>query len=477
MKLSPTTRIGLIVGLLALAGNAAAQITFAENYVSDFALGPIEVSAADIDGDGDMDVASVAFTFDSISWWENDGLQGFVEHVVQTGFDGPRSIRIKDHQGNGLDLDQDGDVDMVATAFYAGDVVWLENDGSQSFTSHLVTADLEGAHTVDPVDLDQDGDFDLMVCGYASAWFENDGAMNFTRHDLNYLPNDMACSTYVEDMDADGDLDILEAREGGGGLICYRNDGAQNFTTTYVEPSFFGAHTAFPVDLDLDSDMDVIACSTTSGSFYWWENDGTQTYTKHLVASAIFGAIWIDSGDFDEDGDMDLVTAAMSARNLSWFENDGSMGFTKHTLTTSFASPYCIIPADIDNDDDLDFVAAGRSANKITWWENDLKPEDLSACTTLPSHLAVICNVAPNPFNPSTRITFELQEAGYARMAIYDLCGRLVATIVDERLEIGRHQCSWDGNDSTGSGVAAGAYLFRLQCGRGQDILRAILIK
>ncbi|HPU86411.1 MAG TPA: FlgD immunoglobulin-like domain containing protein, partial [Candidatus Latescibacteria bacterium] len=74
----------------------------------------------------------------------------------------------------------------------------------------------------------------------------------------------------------------------------------------------------------------------------------------------------------------------------------------------------------------------------------------------------------PNPFNPSTTIRFTLTEAGHVTLAVYDVNGRLVRTLVGptasaaQTFPSGPHEVVWDGRDSNGREVASGVYLVRL---------------
>ncbi len=71
----------------------------------------------------------------------------------------------------------------------------------------------------------------------------------------------------------------------------------------------------------------------------------------------------------------------------------------------------------------------------------------------------------PNPFNPVTEISFSLTAAGQARLAVYDISGRLVRVLWDGVREYGDHTVSWDGTDTGGRSVGAGVYLYRLEYG------------
>ncbi|NNE42856.1 MAG: T9SS type A sorting domain-containing protein [Gemmatimonadetes bacterium] len=72
---------------------------------------------------------------------------------------------------------------------------------------------------------------------------------------------------------------------------------------------------------------------------------------------------------------------------------------------------------------------------------------------------------APNPFRTGTRLQFSLPRAEHARVRVYDITGRHVATLVDEPLDAGAHTARWDGRNRAGRRVAAGVYFVRMQAG------------
>ena len=69
----------------------------------------------------------------------------------------------------------------------------------------------------------------------------------------------------------------------------------------------------------------------------------------------------------------------------------------------------------------------------------------------------------PNPFNPSTTISFSLPVEGNVVLNIYDITGRLVATLVNDNMSSGHHSVTWDGIDMIGENVSAGLYIYSLQ--------------
>ena len=69
----------------------------------------------------------------------------------------------------------------------------------------------------------------------------------------------------------------------------------------------------------------------------------------------------------------------------------------------------------------------------------------------------------PNPFNPSTTIRFDVPFRARVRIAVYDVKGRLVTTLVDEMIDRGSRLTGWDGRDSSGRPAASGIYFCRME--------------
>lgn len=83
--------------------------------------------------------------------------------------------------------------------------------------------------------------------------------------------------------------------------------------------------------------------------------------------------------------------------------------------------------------------------------------------------------VYPNPFNPSTTVAFSVPTVQPVRVAVVDVLGRRVRTLVDGMREGGSYRVVWDGRDDAGRAVAAGVYLVRLTAG-GQGATRKVVL-
>ena len=84
---------------------------------------------------------------------------------------------------------------------------------------------------------------------------------------------------------------------------------------------------------------------------------------------------------------------------------------------------------------------------------------------------------APNPFNPSTTLRFQLADAGEVRLAIYDAAGRRLRTLAAGPWAAGEHTARWDGRDQQGRILAAGSYLAVLDTDDGRRVSKLTLVK
>jgi hypothetical protein len=343
--------------------------SFNDHTITTGADGANSVFAADVDGDGHIDVLSASYDDGRIAWYENDGSGGFTAHTITTGADSAFSVFA-------ADVDGDGDMDVLSASRSDDKIAWYENDGSANFTTHTITTGARGAVSVFAADVDGDGDMDIMS-SYQNdetiAWYENDGSQNFTPHEVTSSPN-YTFSVFAADVDGDGDMDLLSSLFEDTKIAWYENDGNANFTANTITTSAAGAHSVFAADVDGDGHMDVLSASRENDNIAWYENDGSQNFTAHEITSSADGAFSVYAADMDGDGDMDVLSASGNDDKIAWYENDGAQNFTPHTITTGADGARSVFAADVDGDGDMDVLSASSGDDKIAWYENYLPP-------------------------------------------------------------------------------------------------------
>jgi hypothetical protein len=90
---------------------------------------------------------------------------------------------------------------------------------------------------------------------------------------------------------------------------------------------------------------------------------------------------------------------------------------------------------------------------------------------------ALTLSAAPNPFNPSTLLTYGVAKPGGVQMRVYNTAGQLVRTLVDEPRGAGTHSIQWNGEDTSGRVVASGVYIVRLTTSKGELFNKVTLLR
>jgi hypothetical protein len=239
-----------------------------------------EVYAYDLDEDGDMDVLGASSNLDLISWWRNEGGNPvqWTEQTIGAGFDGAKSVRV-------ADLDDDGDNDVIGACLYGNDITWWRNDGGDpiQWTEFNIDSYFTGAHRVQVVDIDEDQDLDILAVAYYNgevAWYSNDGGdpLAWSKHTVG-IGIAGACIAQAADLDGDGDLDVAATGQVSNEVCWWRNDGGSPLVWTkfYIDEDLSRAWPLYVCDLDGDGDQDAVAASSWAGTNHvnWYENMGT----------------------------------------------------------------------------------------------------------------------------------------------------------------------------------------------------------
>lgn len=103
----------------------------------------------------------------------------------------------------------------------------------------------------------------------------------------------------------------------------------------------------------------------------------------------------------------------------------------------------------------------------------DLLEEELAQ---LPHNFQLNQNF-PNPFNPSTTISYLLKKNSEAKLSVYNLKGQLVKTLVNQTVQQGKHSVLWDGTEEFGKQAASSVYFYKLETGDFSQTKKMLLLK
>ncbi|MCA9252437.1 MAG: VCBS repeat-containing protein [Phycisphaerales bacterium] len=318
-----------------------------QRIIATISTGATTAFAADLDGDGDLDVIVGSGSGGRIDWYENllsvgqGGASGFsTRQIVTTNVGYVRSVFA-------ADLDGDGDLDVLSASTTDDTVAWYENtNGNGSFgPQRVITAFAPKAVSVFAADIDGDGDVDVLSASTQNdnaAWYENlNGQGVFGEQQIITMQVNLPLSVFASDLDGDGDADVLTASVLDDKIAWYENtDGQGNFgpqlvITTLAE----SANSVFAKDLDGDGDLDVLSSSGDDDKIAWYENQinggggGADGFgSQRVISSNVDNARFVFAADLDGDGDAEVLAASGADDQIVCFENRTLIDCNENTI-------------------------------------------------------------------------------------------------------------------------------------------------
>ena len=340
----------------------------------------IDSHAVDLDRDGDLDVVAAGKIADTITWyenWDNHGVVNFIEHTINPAVDGVEGVFA-------IDVDGDEDVDVLSASEYENQISWWENDGGEHFTEHVIDGDFSGARDVHAADIESDGDVDVVGVSYNNnevALWINDGTESFTKEyssDTFYG----ACRVFAVDLNLDGEeVDFIASAHTGDQIAWWRNDYG-NFYKEEVDYSFNGAKGVYARDVDCDHDIDILGAAYDADEIAWYKNNGNQVNQKETIDNNVSGAWGVFSEDMvDGDGIEEVLGTAWKSGDLYMWTQDGEGNWEREVITDDFGGASSVSASDIDDDGDMDILATACGDDMVTWWENETDPEATTSCS------------------------------------------------------------------------------------------------
>jgi len=338
------------------------------------------LAAADIDGDGKLDIVGGGH------WFRHEGGNKYSAHEIDAGETFSRCAAGQLVAGGKPEVVLvigDGVGRLKLYEFLSGR--WVGRD--------LLDRDVDHGHSLQVADVDGDGNLDVFCAEMnlnqsnpdAAIWvLLGDGAGNFTTTVVSTGFGNH--ESRVSDLDGDGDLDILGKPYNWRSprLDIWLNQGRAEEVPARIpfEHVIIDAegpenpHTKTIGDINGDGFVDALAASSNGGPLYWYESP---TMTRHLIAPSGKWSCDAEVADIDGDGDNDLVISEYyEKKRLEWYENAGTSAGEKWKLHVIGAPrAHDIEVEDLDGDGKLDVVSRSQSGfgtkegNRIILWRQE----------------------------------------------------------------------------------------------------------
>ncbi|HMB89576.1 MAG TPA: FlgD immunoglobulin-like domain containing protein [Rhodothermales bacterium] len=190
------------------------------------------------------------------------------------------------------------------------------------------------------------------------------------------------------------------------------------------------------------------------------------------LASVIVDFRFIGFFDVDGNGLKEAAFYDPEAQVLALTAQIDGRRAPKQEAQTSFVvSARSFAVLDLDGDEHGELIVSNPQTETVQVYGSSTGTATEDA---IEAALAPLLENYPNPFRERTTIAYEVHQAGPVTLAIYDLLGRTIATLVDARQPVGRHHVTWDGRNASGQPLAAGTYFYRLQVGETISSKQAI---
>lgn len=275
----------------------------------------------------------------------------------------------------------------------------------------------------------------------------------------------------LADLNRDGYLDIVCAC--GSVKVVYGSSVGLSAPVTLPGP-FTTCQTLCVADFNRDGFLDIEANESGQWSILW--GAAVSPFSTSAVSTLPFAPNDVKEGDAEANG----VPYLYAARNPDQVEvlsvsPTGAIASVGSYVVKN--QPGALALGDFNRDGGLDVVSASpvdsvlavnlHGAGSVTAVE--------PVATLPPAHARLLQNY-PNPFNPRTTIRYVLSREERVRLAVYDVRGRLVATLRDGLQAAGGHSVRWDGRDGGGGAVGSGLYFYRLTTESGERESKKMII-
>ncbi len=392
---------------------------------------PGGLSALDVDGDGDLDIAVVNTDFDEVVVFLNDGSGIFTNDASYTTGDTPEQIAVADVNGDGimdvvivnsvddnvsvllggealeissispteheLDIAADSDIDIVFNQGIASGTVTTSTITATGSVSGPISGAVSYNGGTNTATLNPTSDF---IAGEIITVFVTTGIETSIGSTLDvpyqysftvgsttgeifgsFVAYELIGSSYdvkFADMDNDGDADIVTIENIEVPVVgVYLNNGSGSYTlsdTTKISNDRNGNKLAI-ADFDQDGYLDA-ALSTKGSSVFNIEvfiNDQAGSFnTPTAYVYSTDYAAGIDAADINLDGYPDIVATRFNGDAVHVLFNDGDGTFTAQTAVTVGGGPYLSTKLiDVDSDNDLDLVTSDWDDNTISVAKNN----------------------------------------------------------------------------------------------------------
>ena len=342
--------------------SAAATSIFQLDSTYTTSNGPHAVGVGQLNANTALDIAIPhTRTTHQTTIWNNDGSGNFAQTDAVTVGSTPRSLTI-------ADIDRDGDMDIAVASEGTNSVSVLTNNGSGDFTATATLPVGLAPNNVAAGDLNSDGLLDLVIANTNSnsiSLLINNGGGTFASQ-VPVLLNGSPQASIIADFNNDGfaDIAVTDTTSANDAVALLLNDGTGNFATPVDFP--VGNHPRAIAGSDFDSDgrIDLVVSNRDDNtvSVLFNTGGGFSLPNNYNVGT---DPVAITAGDWNGDGNVDFAVSNRLSGDLYVFLNNGAGSFPSSDTYPLGAEPRGLNAGDFNGDGVVDLAATNFSSNTL----------------------------------------------------------------------------------------------------------------
>ena len=406
------------------------------------------------------------------------------------------------------DADGDGDLDLVAAC---GESYYLKTDNQRIYYNNngvfetlpsWKSLDQGYAMDVNWADFDNDGRLDLVFCcerGPSKIYKNYGDSIGRMPIWISQDASQYSNSLFVNDVDNDGWLDLAISDNnqlgGSGKFKIYKNNSGTMNATPFWTSSFSGNGSGINLcDVNNDGFCDLVCGGWWSACWIYVNNAGTFSSTPQWTSATNSVVETIAAADYDNDG-LDTLNALFTGNGVKKLYYLLKNPLQK-LLSIKFGNdtiPYSQYCYDLENG----WVSFGTPPSSgtnisikviytkdpdfaVSNWDNNIgnylfKNSIITSAANIKHEIVTDFKLSqnyPNPFNPTTKFEFAVPKSADVRISVFDVTGREVAVLMNERLEAGKHAIDWNASE-----FSSGAYFYRMRAGDFVETRKMMLVR
>ena len=487
--------------------------TFQARHEFPTGLNPASVAIEDVDGDSRPDIVTTNFGAASVSFLKGKGDGDFETKIDYVTGNGPSSIAIADVTG-------DGTLDIVTADYTDSTVTVLPGLGLGAFGPKQDLQVYPYPASIGIADVNGDTKLDLVVShilafptnGLVAVYLGAGGGTFFapTYYNVGQKPYSLA----VGDVNGDGKPDIVTANydDNSVAVLPNKGDGSGTFYLATYYTTGTNPYSVAIGELTGGGTVDIVTANSGANTVSVLESSFLPK-VDYIAGDNPYG---VAIGDVSGDGNADIVTANNVGNSVSVLRNLAPPTTAVSVVTLSAEATAgrvrieWYVPGDrvqlasiYRRTAESDWTLQGHpepDANQRIMYEDTavspgvsygyrLVVRDVTGYETasetwvsVPTGRGAPAVVRleparPNPFGRQAELSYGLPRGGRARLAVYDVQGRRVASIVDRDEVAGWGSVVWDGRDNAGREVGSGTYFLRLEWGSEVQVRKVVLAR